>query len=386
MFGFGSRRSPLERKRKGIALVLWTVLLLPGPAAGQTWVWTTETVDKSGTATSLAADDAGNLHISYGGDQGELKYGFLPAGTSRWFTMTLSGGASYTNLKLDQQGNPHICSTSRKLRYAHFDGREWHTREIAPDPATIQFSCSVAIGPDGTPHVTWYRIWEEDAVPYAHVKYAVLKDGAWMIRTIDFEMQTGKWHSMVVDSQGNPYISYDSFVKGNLNCAHWDGKSWSVRVVDKRGGGKEPYNLGMGNSLLLDQQGKAQISYYTENTLRYARQQGDTWRIETVDNVTPLGSWIGYRTSPVLDKGGFPHISYEDAGAVKHAYWDGKQWRIQLISPAGSGQYPHSSMTIDREDMLYISYRDPADGSLKVAIGRRTEQPQTALVEKKDKN
>ncbi len=31
-------------------------------------------------------------------------------------------------------------------------------------------------------------------------------------------------------------------------------------------------------------------------------------------------------------------------------------------------------MTIGQDDTLDISYRDPTDGSLKVAVGRRVEQ------------
>jgi len=41
-------------------------------------------------------------------------------------------------------------------------------------------------------------------------------------------------------------------------------------------------------------------------------------------------------------------------------------------------------MTIDKEDTLYISYRDPSDGSLKVAIGRRSGPAQTAGIKEKN--
>jgi hypothetical protein len=40
-------------------------------------------------------------------------------------------------------------------------------------------------------------------------------------------------------------------------------------------------------------------------------------------------------------------------------------------------------MTIDRNDNLYISFSDPVDGSLKLAIGKPTQIEQTAEVPKK---
>src|SRR5262249_11501591 len=95
----------------------------------------------------------------------------------------------------------------------------------------------------------------------------------------------------------------------------------------------------------------------------------DTWKIQKVDAITSLGSWVGYLSGLDFDSAGNPHISYEDAGALKHAYWDGKSWRIQLLVGAGVEPYRFSSLGIGSHDDIYISYRDPQDGSLKVAIG-----------------
>jgi len=97
------------------------LLLLYDSAAAQDWSWTKETVDTSGRSMSLAVDADGNAHISYGKD-GELKYGFRPAGReSHWYTMKLGSGVSYTDIKVDEQGNAQICVTylSLPLRFLH---------------------------------------------------------------------------------------------------------------------------------------------------------------------------------------------------------------------------------------------------------------------------
>lgn len=350
------------------------LLLLSRSAAAQDWSWTKETVDTSGKSTSLATDSDGNVHISYGADGEGLKYGFRPAGrASRWFTLLLGGGVNYTDIKVDQRGNAQICVTylSLPLRFWHFDGKEWgHPYEIAPDDKMgVEWSCSIGISNDGTRSASWYRIGPDNT---AHMRYAVLIDGIWQMKTLDFAEQTGKFESMVVDSQGNPNISYDAFVNGELKFAHWDGKDWVIRIVDSRGRSGSDYNLGMGNHLALDSEGNAHISYYTTNLLRYAAQEGQGWKIQDVASVKPTGSAVDFRSSVVLDKDGRPHISYEDFGTLKHAYWDGQAWRIQIIAPRGRSASRFSSMAIDpKENILYIAFQDPVDGSLQVAVGRK---------------
>lgn len=355
------------------------LLLLYDSAAAQDWSWTKETVDTSGRSTSLVVDADGNAHISYGKD-GELNYGFRPAGREfHWYTMKLGGGVNYTDIKVDQRGNAQICATylSLPLRFLHFDGKNWHTDEIAPDDKMgVEWSCAIGISPDGRRSASWYRIAPDNS---AHMRYAVLKDATWQMRTLDFAEQTGKWESMAIDSQGNPNISYDCYVNGELKFARWDGKDWVIRIVDSRGRSGSDYNLGMGNHLALDPEGNAHISYYTTSLLRYASQDGQGWKIQDVAAVRPTGNSVDFRSSLVLDRDGRPHISYEDFGTLKHAYWDGQAWRIQVVAPNGRSSSRFNSMAIDRkEDILYIAFQDPADGSLQVAVGRGVTHSQTA--------
>jgi hypothetical protein len=364
------------------ALVSCLFFLFPGLASAQNWVWTNEVVDTSGRGMSLAVDDAGNVHISYGEEKAGLKYGFRQVGLNppKWFTLPLGGGVSYTHTALDSNGNPAICATylTLPMRYFHFDGKHWDKQEIAPeDNTSVQAACSVVITANGTPHVSWYHLI--GAINYAHIRVAELQNGAWLMRTLDFDVQTGKWHAMVLDAQGNPCISYDAFVKGLLKFARWDGKKWNIRVVDSRGLHGPDYSLGMGSSLAFDAHGNAHIVYYSDTEMRHAWQTGDTWKEEVIDNITPSGSSYDYRSSLVFDKDGLLHLSYEDSGMAKHAFFDGKEWHVQVIAPSGASASRFSSMAIDHnQNILYYAYRDAVDGSLRVAVGHKTETPQTA--------
>jgi hypothetical protein len=364
------------------------LFFISGSSFGQGWKWTTETIDTYGVQTSIAIDQDQNLHISY--FAGGVKYAFRAAKSSRWFKMDIAPPGGYeelfTGLVLDPGGNPHICFTPGVLKYASFEDHRWNIQQIDPESGLIDYSCSLAIAPDGTQHILWYQYGNPQGGYYLHLKYAVLEKGAWMARTVDFDMQAGKWNCLVLDSQGIPHVSYDSFIKGEMKYAYWDGKEWKRTVVDSPNiSPKGPYSHGMGNSLVLNRDGKAQISYEDDESVKYAWEKDNSWKIDIVDSITVTGSWRGYRTRQALDPQGNPHIVYEDAGTVKHAYWDGSNWRIQVVSGPGAKQHRHrfENIAIDRAGNIYISYQDATDGSVKVAIGRPDAPVQNGLNEKK---
>jgi hypothetical protein len=178
---------------------------------------------------------------------------------------------------------------------------------------------------------------------------AVRKDGAWLVRNLELDNETGKWNSMVLDAQSNPLISYSAWYNGELRLAHWNGQKWEINTADSRARSHGEFNIGEGNSLILDSGGKPHISFYSEKALKYAHLVGEDWKVETVDQFTWLGGWAHFRSSIVLDKQARPHICYEDAGLLKHAYWDGKQWRIQVLAGTGleSLRYETTAISTD---------------------------------------
>ncbi|HXJ06029.1 MAG TPA: hypothetical protein VNH65_13080 [Candidatus Acidoferrum sp.] len=370
--------------RKHVLLMLSSALLLaPSRAAAQSWTWTQESVDVYAKFTSLAVDQEGNIHIAYAADGGSaLKYAFRAAASSQWFTMVLDKQLQdfSTYITLDPRGDPQICYTPRELKYARWDGKKWIIQQIAAGTGSIEYNCTLAVGADNTPHVIWYHTRSADGSNYLHLKHATLVDGVWMAKTVDFNGEDGKWNSIVLDASGNPHLTYSVFPLGELKYASLHGGEWKVQLAAVPTGRA---SAGMGNCLVLNSQNQPEMSFYessigfdsgSSGSLKFARPKGEGWAVETVDVVFQRGSWVGFRSSLVLDKHGFPHISYEDAGSLKHAYWDGTKWHKQVVAPRAEEPYLYSSMAIDKNDVLYISYRDPTDGSLKVAIGRNTAE------------
>lgn len=371
----------MPRVRCGGRWRIWVaslVVVLGCIAQAQEWTWTTETVDSSATFSALAVDQEGNVHVGYmSPDAGGVKYGFRSAATGRWFTMVVDKNSGSVNLALDSQQRPHLCYFPfQTLKYASWDGKKWQTQEIAPRSGERDFSCGIAVGPDGAPHVTWYQYGDAGGQLYLHIRHAILKDGAWQAKTLDFGHETGKWNSVRVDSSGRVYVSYSAFRERALRYASSEPSGdWTIATVEDGTVGRRVETIPcMGNSMVLDKNGRPNFSYRDETTLRYAWPDGDHWRIDVVDpyaNPFENLSWVGQRTSLALDADGKPHIDYETDGSLKHAWWDGAKWHVQPMGIRGQS-HRYASLAISKDNVIYMGYSDPDDGSLKVLVGRPT--------------
>jgi len=365
------RRSTSKWRTMRLWLGVGLFLILPGLLSAQMWNWTSEDVDAQGESTWIAVDADGNLHVSYYAiTGGQLKYAFRPADSTKWFTMTLehSLGFFVTRITVDSNSNPHICYTPRVTKYAHWDGKRWHTQEVDPGSGVVGFWCSINVGSDNKPQIAWYL---EGGT---YFRYAILNDGVWAAQSIEGGNGAlpGKWNSMVLDAQNHPRMSYTWFPTGQLKYTAFDGKNWKISLLDSPNespGGTR----GMGSSLALDSKGNPMIVYYTEDALKMARYIDGKWNKEIVEQLPPFGplySWRSFRSSIVLDSKGFPHIGFQSLKGLEHMWWDGKQWKSQLLLAALGNTFYDNAMAIDKHDNLYISYRDPVDGSLKVLAGR----------------
>jgi hypothetical protein len=382
--------SAIDLAKKRIMFLAAVILILPLSVCAQGWTWKIEKIDDAGAFPSVVVDRNGGVHASYIKIGEGVKYAFRAPDSAKWFNLPIGAKAEegFTRIAMDADGNPNICFTAyESLGYAQYKGGEWYQQKIAENFGVISYTCPLAIAPNGTKYLTWYQYMSRDRELFLHLRYASLQSGAWLAKTIDFEGETGKWNSLVLDPQGNPHIGYSAWRRGELRYASWNGKSWSFDIVDSRG--RDDANAGppcMAVSLALAADGTPMLSYFQDQTLKFARKQGNIWKKDSVDVLSPLASagWVALHSSLVLDSTGAPHIIYGDFGSLKQAFWDGKGWRIQMIDSGGGGQYKHSSAAISPDGAIYVVFQDPADDSLKAAVGRLTTA-QVAQGAKSDK-
>jgi hypothetical protein len=162
----------------------------------------------------------------------------------------------------------------------------------------------------------------------------------------------------LLDSDGNPHISYYDETNGNLKYAYNDGSKWDIIAVDSTG------DVGVYTSLALDDAGNPHISYYdkTNGYLKYAHYNGTAPDISAVDSV---GQVQGY-TSLALDNAGNPYIGYycitQD---LKCAYFN-EEWQIETVDSEGNvGQMV--SIALNSAGNPCLSYYDQTNGDLKYA-------------------
>jgi hypothetical protein len=351
-------------------LFLISFAMLPMGLQAQAWTWTNSDIEATGgESPAITVDSDENLHVAYRVVQGGLlRYGFRPAGDSKWFKMTLDQGNIIfsTGITIDPAGNPHICYTPNVLKYAHFDGKKWFSQEVDQGSGLVGYVCSIRVNPQGSPMITWY-------LPAGGFRYAILRDGTWLATGLDGNPNdyAGKWNSMVLDADANPQIAYSDFPGGQLRYLKYDGKGWIRTVLhaqnDDPGGAK-----GMGASIVLDPQGNPWISYYDEQSLRVIHFVDGKPVKKTVEKLPPFVNWgwKEFHSDIALDHNGNPHIVFESLQGLEHAWWDGSKWSLQIILAPSIISFFDNAMVMDKNDVIYVAYKDPLDGSLKLAEGR----------------
>lgn len=240
------------------------------------------------------------------------------------------------SLQLDAQGHPHLAYGGDHLYYAYHDGSQWHL-EIADDAPGVGRHASLALDPNGQPHVSYYDA-DKGALKYAH------HDGiAWQVETVDDAEDTGLHTSLALDSAGHPHVSYYSGAPDYALKYTWhDGADWHVETVDSSA------DAGLSaTSLTLNDADQPRIGYVSifqaeDSQLKIAsltsapttaERATSTWDIEIVEQGDYL--YVADSLALVLDTTGRPHIGYSRynylGGELRYGRRMETGWEIETI-------------------------------------------------------
>jgi hypothetical protein len=265
----------------------------------------------------MVLDSQDKMHISYGVyryDNTNFMYASNASGS--WVTEIVDSqiAGKYSSIALDSNDKVHISYQEESsylgpnkenidastLKYATNASGSWVTETVdSEDP--VGFNTSLTLDSQGRVHISYFE--------YGYLKYATNASGPWITLRVDRIEGScksgGAATSISCDSHDNLYIVYNGSSGGikyawcNRYCGNTE--NWNKETVDSEGEGY--------SSLSLDLQGRAHISYYGDNNLKYATNTSGTWVIETVDS----NQYVGSGTSIVLDGKDNPHISYYDS-------------------------------------------------------------------------
>jgi len=286
-------------------------------------------------------------------------------GAAPWYIQTVDDRSyvgGHTSMALDADGHPHVAYVELDvgLKYAAWNGARWHIQTVDTGDE-LGYDCCLALDADGRPHVSYWDGANGD------LKYAAWNGRTWDIQRVD---SGGEYTSLALDTNGNPRISHydDRLPNRGLRYAAWNGSAWDLRTVHA-GGADVIFGVGWYTSLALGADGNPRISYHenydwVDGDLKYARWNGASWDIQTVD----APGWVGTHTSLVLDAKGYARIAYSDESNhdLKYAAWDGAGWVIQTVDRAGDvGDY--ASLALDAADQPHIAYLDRTNSDLRYA-------------------
>jgi len=230
-------------------------------------------------------------------------------------------------------------------------------KDIVDQVNAVGLYSSIAIDLNGNAHISYYDETAQD------LKYAVNQLGAWNIETVDSTDDIGKYSSIAVDSDGNVHIAYMSGT-GRLKYAKKSGL-WSIATITDTG------SVNGYPSIALDAQGNPHISFYVNywGILKYAKYDGSAWSFQNVDLSGYFGNGsVGTHSSLAIDADGNVHISYYDNTNKNLKYAKGVNgiWTSEIIdSDDDVGQY--TSIALDSLGNPHISYYFNTGGDLRYA-------------------
>ncbi len=217
---------------------------------------------------------------------------------------------------------------------------------------------SVVVDSGRDVHITYRNT--DTAIGYAK-KVALFEDQWYIKNDWPFGLETNYTHyyiyggnnCLALDSSDNLYISSSANDGGDEDLIYLTNKSghWQLYEVDVEG----DKSVGLSNSLVVDSNGVAHISYWywNESDLRYATNESGQWIYSSLDtgNIDPEDQ-IG------IDHQGIIHVVYDD-GANKvwlqskiDGVWSKEQVPIADV-PYWDPRRP-CSLAFDQADNIYV--------------------------------
>lgn len=278
-----------------------------------------------GARTALAFDAQGRSHIAYvlytiltqrtyyaAKDDEDVWYVsavFDPPLISASSIAIAAGADGYTRITYCTQSEPNLALQLWYVEMAS-SGNIWIKMPLGKEGCWE--STAVAVDDAGIPHIAYAGRAKGESE--TTLKYAKWVDGTWSFEVIDASNHEVLPLSLAVTPDGIPHIAYLSSPSDEVGAlrevryATWDGATWQIQTIAAM---QDDSQFPGGVSLALDAAGQPHVAYVDTptQTLQYVRLQGDAWQKTPV---TEVSGRLGPR-GLALDSMGLPHLAYTEA-------------------------------------------------------------------------
>lgn len=342
-----------------LAFLVIAGLLAPSAVAATDpgFAWSSEAVKEDlyvSGSTAIALERGVTPVIAYADAlTGTVQYARRSAGVWDVSSVPSSGARGLVNLVLDGGGVPHLTyfdAGLRTIRYANRFGAVWAVRDV--DISHFEGYSGLAVDTSGVPHVAY--AWRDGSL-----RYARLDGGSWLIETVDRDVITARYPSLIVDSSGRPQIAY--YGDGKLMHARWTGFRWSIVVAD-------PTTNVQFVTLAIDAADVPKVAYReaAARQLRYAEWNGTAWIPEVVDSQGD----VGWDARLALDGNGNPHVAYYDRnlGVLRYARRTPEGWATHVADHRSVVGW-QSSLVVGSDGRPHIAHYRWTTGSVVYTVG-----------------
>ena len=266
---------------------------------------------------------------------------------------------SRQSLALDANDHPHLAYGGDHLYYAHYDGNAWRF-ETADAASKVGAYAALVLDSHGDPHITYTDQEHND------LKYAYRDAGSWHVETVNPTGDVvGGFFSLAVDRNDVPHVGY--YDQTYLLYAHPGATGWYTETV---AGGSNVWIGGI--SLALDETDAVHLVYSRARSgtntwsLVYASLEATGWHTETVKTASGVIDYL----SLALDADEEPHIAFSASSGsrLEYAYQDAAGWHTETVD--GNNQWMFdTSLRLDRSGQPHIGYTygNPVSHVLKYA-------------------
>jgi hypothetical protein len=344
-------------------------------------VITPDTATQVGQYTSITLDSSGAPIVSYydiaNADLKVLHCGNASCSANNTITTPDASGTvgQNTSVTVDAKNFPVVSyydATKGLLKVLHCGDAACKNNNVTFTPDSTGsngLQSSIKLSAAGNPIVAYYDITNH-ALKVLNCGNANCNASNTIV-TADASNDVGTYPAMVLDSSGNPAVSYFDITNGRLKilrCGNTTCGSGNTVTTPVATNGVSGYF----SSIVLPTTGFPVVSYFNRSTNSLNILQCGNAACNSGNNslTVPDSGNVGEYTTLALDAKGYPLVSYYDYGhnALKVLHCDSVTCSdnsdVVADSATGAGQF--TSMKLDSNGNAVVSYWDSTKGSLKL--------------------